>query len=65
MHTNPKGFIGQVGEYIYYQRGKDVFIAHQTNVTDVRNGYLQGRWECTIAQWNKYEHLRQGLPTIP
>lgn len=59
-----KGCIGWVGEYVYYTDGRDVWKAHRTNVVDTRTGYLIGRWECSVHQWNIFPHIRQGLPKI-
>jgi hypothetical protein len=39
---------------VYYQNGRDVFAAWEGNAVDANTGYLQGRWECSIAHWNRY-----------
>jgi hypothetical protein len=58
-----KGFIGKVGEMIYYTDGKDVYRAHETNQMDV-TGYLFGRWECSVTHWNRFSEKLYGLPPV-
>lgn len=59
-----KGFIGELNKLIYYTDGQDVFRAPFSNVVDTQTGYLQGRWECSVAHWNRHDFARMGLPKV-
>ena len=59
-----KGYIGTVNDLIYYHDTSDVYRATLGTVPDCRTGYLQGRWECSLAHWNHYSHIRNGLSQV-
>lgn len=50
-----KGEIGrdQNGN-IYYQHGSEVYRATKDAIADCRTGYLIGRWETSVAHFNRY-----------
>lgn len=49
-----KGFFAFNGNLIYYTDGKNVYRATEGTVADVRTGYLIGRYECSVAHWQRY-----------
>jgi hypothetical protein len=66
MNTNelPKGYLGEQNGLVYFHDGRDVYRAPRSNVVDVRTGYLQGRWECTVEHWNRFAQAVYGLPLV-
>jgi len=68
---NIKGYLGKSetpgkpqDTYIYYTDGRDVFRAPINNVVDVRTGYLIGRWECSLTQFNHFRESVYNFLTI-
>lgn len=61
-----KGLIGKSREMIYFHDDQNVFRvpALSPGVADVRTGYLQGRWECSIEHWNRYCDSVYNLPKV-
>ena len=49
-----KGYIGKSDTHIYYAIDNDVYRATHDAITDCLTGYLQGRWECSLIQFNQY-----------
>ena len=54
MKDTIKGYIGADGDFIYYSTGTDVYRAHKENAVDCITGFIIGRWECTLTQFNNY-----------
>lgn len=49
---------------IYYTDGKNVYRATPGTVIDCISGYLQGRWECSVAHWNYFCKSVYEMPSI-
>jgi hypothetical protein len=49
-----KGEFWRDGGLIYFVANGNVYAAKPTDVADSRSGYLQGRWESSVEQWNRY-----------
>ena len=57
-----KGFLGLVGDLVYFTDGRNVFRGPKSNSVDVTTGYMHGRWECSVEHWNRYCGSIYGMP---
>jgi hypothetical protein len=61
----PKGYIGTLEDKsTVYHDGQNVYRAAFGNVADCTTGYLIGRWECSVQQWNTFRHTIFNLPRV-